>query len=991
MQLTSGTRVRRYEIESFLGRGGMGEVYRARDVELGRLVALKVLPRFTDDADADERVRRFVQEAKAAVALNHPNVAHLYDAGEDSGIRFIAMELIEGETLRERMHHRSFPVDEALDVAIQIASALADAHAHGIVHRDIKPDNVMLRPDGYVKVLDFGLAKLTADAATHDATARVETQTGAILGTVHYMSPEQLCGQPVDGRTDVFSLGVLLYELLGGRRPFESASPSAVIAAILTEEPKPLERVSAELNAIVMKAIAKKRDDRFANAADLVRALRDARGTGRMRSGDVPTQVLTTAARPRRRIPWIAIGAIAILAIAAVFAARYFEQRRRVERARAELPRLEKLADEGKYFEAWDLARSIRPVVDDARVGSALEKISSHISVTTEPAGASVLLQRIRENGQAGERESIGTTPLAKHVIPKGDYVVTVEKNGFAPFLRTIQLAPVRHLQGVLVPMPPAELEVKLTKSDAVPEGMVAIEGGPYRLTGWTRASSEQVALAPFFIDRYEVTNRDFARFVREGGYRRRELWKHPFVKDRKTLSFDEAMTELHDSTGMRGPRAWANGSYPPGLDDHPVASVTWYEAAAYAEWAGKRLPTVYEWDKAARDGFNSGIGRTFPWGQVTSRDISLRANYRGAGPMPVRSLPSGMSSWGVHHMAGNVAEWLLNRNEDGFASAGGGYDDAEYLFSALGTYPGFFASPQLGFRCAKGPAGQGAFDLATNHVAIPKLRTVDDAEFARIRKRFEYEKAGGAKVVERKTDNPDWIRETIHYPAANGATGLAYLYLPRGVSPPYQVIHFIPAGDVARGFRSLATAIEAGMVGLVREGRAVFAVAFEGYLDRPRRGALAESGTQQQIDELVSHTIDARRGLDYLETRPDIAVRKLGFFAPSAGADAGLIVTALDARYTAVAFSGIGISGVDSTMPEVSRVTFAPRIAAPKLLMHGRYDEAHPLATEAQPLFDLMPEPKRIVIADGGHVFSRDVMMRELRAFFDQYLGPVR
>src|SRR4030095_12397460 len=217
-----------YKISKRIGSGGMGEVYLASDMTAGRMAALKLLPmRFTGDA---ERLKRFQQEAHAVVALNHPNILTVYEIGEDHSTHYIASELIEGETLRQRLIRGRMQLSEAVDVAIQVASALAAAHQAGIVHRDIKPENIMLRPDGYVKVLDFGIAKLAeqelpATMPRDEALLLVETNLGSILGTVRYMSPEQACGAQVDNSTDTWSLGVVLYEMVTRQTPFTGDTP----------------------------------------------------------------------------------------------------------------------------------------------------------------------------------------------------------------------------------------------------------------------------------------------------------------------------------------------------------------------------------------------------------------------------------------------------------------------------------------------------------------------------------------------------------------------------------------------------------------------------------------------------------------------------------------------------------------------------------------------------------------------------------------------
>jgi serine/threonine protein kinase/tetratricopeptide (TPR) repeat protein len=277
MTIATGTHLGRYEIKSQLGAGGMGEVYLAQDTKLDRKVALKILP--ADVAAHQDRMKRFVQEAKSASALNHPNIITIYEIEQIDSVNFIATEFIDGETLRQRLKNGPLKLGEVLDVAAQIASALSAAHAAGIVHRDIKPENIMLRRDGIVKVLDFGLAKLTervsGDSVDTEAPTSLKTDPGTVLGTAAYMSPEQARGLEVDARTDIFSFGVLIYEMIAGRLPFEGSNTNEILASILSDkEPSPLARyareVPAELERIVSKALRKDREQRYQTARDLL-------------------------------------------------------------------------------------------------------------------------------------------------------------------------------------------------------------------------------------------------------------------------------------------------------------------------------------------------------------------------------------------------------------------------------------------------------------------------------------------------------------------------------------------------------------------------------------------------------------------------------------------------------------------------------------------------------------------------------------------------
>jgi serine/threonine protein kinase/Tfp pilus assembly protein PilF len=280
-----GESIGHYRVESLIGVGGMGEVYLARDERLGREVALKFLP---EQLTADKmQLSRFKSEARVASALNHPNILTVYEIGVEGNRHFIATEFIKGVTLRASLAHRRMNVHDALEIAVQVASALSAAHEAGVVHRDIKPENIMLRPDGYVKVLDFGIAKLTEQQPASDqhdpaTTMLLQTHHGLVMGTARYVSPEQTRGQSTDARSDIWNLGVVLYEMVGGIPPFQGETPSDCIASILRTEPPPLSSVapgvSTELQSIVQKALRKNRNERYQTIAEMLADLRSLKG-----------------------------------------------------------------------------------------------------------------------------------------------------------------------------------------------------------------------------------------------------------------------------------------------------------------------------------------------------------------------------------------------------------------------------------------------------------------------------------------------------------------------------------------------------------------------------------------------------------------------------------------------------------------------------------------------------------------------------------------
>ena len=327
MNIEPGTRLGRYELRSLIGEGGMGQVYRATDKILGRDVAIKVLP--SDITTAPERLQRFEQEARAASALNHPNILAIYDVGAPGGTPYVVSELLEGETLRDRLINGLLPLRKTIDYAQQIARGLAAAHSKGIVHRDIKPENLFLTKDGHVKILDFGLAKLTNPLGEFgletEASTMHRTHPGVVLGTTGYMSPEQVRGQPADHRSDIFAFGAVLYEMLCGKRAFSGDSPIETMSAILSREPPELSAVSAPnrgiapaFERVVRHCLEKRPEDRFQSTRDLVFDLESLAGASTI-SGPTTTTTETASVPGARKLRGASIIGLAIAVLAGAF------------------------------------------------------------------------------------------------------------------------------------------------------------------------------------------------------------------------------------------------------------------------------------------------------------------------------------------------------------------------------------------------------------------------------------------------------------------------------------------------------------------------------------------------------------------------------------------------------------------------------------------------------------------------------------------------
>lgn len=971
-----------YRILEKTGEGGMGVVYKARDRHLDRLVALKILP---PDRVADpDRKRRFVQEAKAASALNHPNIITIYDIDSSEGVDFIAMEYVEGRTLRQVIGSNGLELETAIKYATVLSGAIAAAHKAGIVHRDLKPANIMISEQGHLKVLDFGLAKLTepsapaAEAQTLAATAGEPsiTREGAIVGTVAYMSPEQIEGRKIDARSDVFSFGAVFYEILTGQQAFHGDSIISTMSSILRDTPSPARALRADIphdvERVLGRCLEKDRESRYASAVELHEDLLACLDRLAVRK-------ISTVSLLRR--PRFAVASLTLVAaIAGVLGWLWWRNSRANWAATTALAEIARLAENRQYPQGFQLAMQAGQYIpSDRRLADLLNQVSIAVSVQTNVPGADVWYKEYA--AADSEWSHLGRSPIKDVRVPMGLKRWRIAKEGY----QDIEAAISPELDG-------ASMKFVLDSAGGIPRDMVRVSGGGavfLFLTGLDHLAVP--ALDDFLIDRYEVSNKQFAEFVSAGGYRKSEYWKHPIEREGRVLSWSEAMALFRDSTGRPGPAGWELGDPAAGQGDLPVTGVSWYEAAAYAEYAGKHLPSIYHWNRAA-------------WTTAGFRDISpvIRlSNFSGQALAPAGKY-SGMNPYGTYDLAGNAKEWCWNAADAGGSRRyilGGAWNEPAYMFNDPDAQSPLSRQPNYGIRCVKflsavPPQVLEPADTARRDYSREKPAT---AEAFRIYRNFyAYDKTRLDPIIESTDASPEhWKVQKLSFKAAYGGERVtAYLYLPRGVEPPYQTVIYFPGSNTLRT-RSFASAVQAVPFDfIVRGGRAVLFPVYKSTFERGD-GLLSDRPnlTNGYRDHVVQWYKDFARSIDYLETRKDIDSRKLGYFGYSWGATMGPILLALDDRCGAAVWS-LGGLWQQKGPPEVEPINFLPRVKIPVLMLNGRYDFVFPVDASQAPMFQSLGssiKDKRHLFFESGHSVPRKELITETLRWFDQRLGTVK
>jgi len=946
----AGRTISQYKIGERLGAGGMGVVYKAFDTRLNRYVALKFLPRqLRNDPDLK---RRLTEEARAASALDHPNIVVIHEIGEAGDDLFISMGLHEGATLRAKID-APLPITEALQIARQVASGLARAHEHGISHHDIKPSNIIVAKDGIVRIIDFGLAR------SMEITA---TLGGPIRGTPLYMSPEQASGKPADFRADIWSLGVVLYEMLAGIPPFRGGTVQELIRAVVQDEPPPLSQVMpdlpAEVLAIVSRTLQKDPAKRYQSAVELC--------------NDISAALGALQAPPAGRTllrPVYALALVLLLSTVSVIAWFYQRSQRQLWAREKAIPEITQLKDQHKPLAAYLLLQQAEKILSgDSQLAQLKQTLIHEASVRSSPAAAAVAIKDYLSPGDSWL--PLGITPLEKARIPTGYLRWRVSKEG----LPSYEGAPVAHdMFG-----PFREFEFSLEGGAKAPEGMVAVPAAKYEDYIFSLGALGPYELPAYFIDRFEVTNQQYQKFVDAGGYQRIEYWKHKFIQDGRELSWRQAMDLLRDSTGRPGPSTWKAGHYPEGQADYPVGGVSWYEAAAYAEFAGNSLPVIAQWFRAAP----SSVARHIISMSNFSSSAAPAGKYQGVGP------------WGTYDMAGNIAEWCWNEAGGGARYLlGGAFGTATAEYYEPSTIPALHRGASAGFRCVRNVTAPPKEVLAERLPIIQdfsKSRPVNDEVFRIYRTLYTYDRSPlNAKAEPAKQESADWRKEKVVIDAAYGKERLpVYLFLPARVRPPFQVVVYFPTARSLNATSSDHYLADMHFVDFViQSGRAVAYPIYKGTYERSAIPPASDSVAAR--DTLIQDSKDLGRAIDYLETRSDIDSKRIAYMGTSMGAALGVILAGVEERLRAVIFLDGGFF-YEKQLPGASQADFAPRIKAPTLLISGKFDWIFYGKNALVRLIGAAAADKKSVAFDTAHDVSeqRADLVREVVAWLDRYLG---
>lgn len=674
--------------------------------------------------------------------------------------------------------------------------------------------------------------------------------------------------------------------------------------------------------------------------------------------------LLYTYTKPQILVPLILI----LLAIGiSIFFQRRHQSRVLWAKGTA-IPEISRHIEERNWLEAYHLAeRAEKYISEDSALIKLWQEFSWRITIHSEPRGAKVFYKPFTLNDE--QWEYLGETPLDSIRFPRGRYRLKLDPEGYH-ILYAGNYSDNMHFY--------------LDQEDQDPHGMVYVPGGIGYPEVLGFEGLTMVELDSFLIDKYEVTNKEFKEFVDAGAYMRKDYWKHEFVNSGNTLTWEEAMEEFVDATGRPGPSTWQVGDYPDGKENYPVTGISWYEAAAYAEFAEKSLPTLFHWDFAASK----------EW----SAEIVPYSNFDDEGPSPVGTY-TGMSPYGTFDMAGNVREWCWNESKDQRLILGGAWNDDTYMFNFVYAQSPFNRSETNGFRCMRYLGQPYNLEDLKKPVVLPvrdflNEQKVSDEVFAMFLKQYAYDKTDLNAIVESVMEEEDYVKEKISFDAVYGNERMsAYLYLPKVGSPPYQTVIYFPGGSAVVRTSSEEYGIRPMNSILLKSGRATLCPVYKStYERRDELPSCIPDRTHFYKEHVIMWVNDLSRSIDYLETRDEIDTGNLAFYGVSWGGSMGAIIPAVEKRIKVSTLIWAGL-WLQRCLPEVDPIHYLPRVNSPVLMLSGRYDFIFPHQYSQIPFYTLLGTPKkdkRIQLFEYAHTMPDVKYAKEMLAWLDQYLGPV-
>ena len=1015
-----------------IGSGSMGEVYLVEQKEpYEQIAALKIL---RSDLVASDMSIRFRREEAFLARMNHPSIPALYQAGETAhGRPYFVMEWIKGVPITQYCSDHELSIRERVELFLKVCRGVQHAHFKGIIHRDLKPENLLVTEIDHSaepKIIDFGIAKSTVASLGKFPD---QTQAHQVVGTLSYMSPEHLScqGENLNTKSDVYSLGVLLYEILTNEHPYFRELSTAdnlselvqVITDVKPERPsnrlfqqqKPdhqllssirtgktaCKDVRRDLDVIVLKMLEKHPDDRYGTVSQIADDLQCYLDYRPISTCQTPVRVSLKRWCQRNRLVTSLAGVTLVLltslTLIATWATRSYQRQQELHQRvshirqqllenqdtqnqgriarRVTLPTVLQLHHAGDRVQAFGEARKVKHLLqDDLAFQELWNNLSTNISCSNFPKGTRIFAKDF------GHPETpwikLGDVPFVNLEVPQGLVRIKFEHPDCVPRQMVLMLP-----EG-FDEIPPNLLE---REPSSIP-GMVLIS---HRKNTKIRSIDNLPVNDDFWIDQYEVTNQEYASFIQAGGYEEEAYWSHlDFIKAENRIPWQQAVGQFVDQTGHYGPASWRNGRYPDDLTECPVDGISWFEAAAYAAYRDKQLPTVDHWRRA------SYSENPQEWAACSNfTDNLVRVGTRDF-----------IGYFHTYDMFGNVREWCWNQNEQGKnALLGGGVGDADYQFQRPRMSSPWIRKRGNGFRCMKVVNHSEYADLKAKvfNFRRGKIATVKRQSLRELAKWYHYDERLplNPKLIE--SDALDGHNDVYRHEVVEIDTSYResrfkiHICLPRK-NRAERTIVYLPGGGRYGSFSEFRLG-DAGNIDvelahrLALEGYMVVFPIYKGTFDRWSGETLFDqfqNNPQLAQADWIHVSQDLFRTVDYLETRNDFTRDQLICMGLSNGSKRAVVTMALDPRFTSGVLLAAGYTNHHRDRPPIHEYQFSIHVRQPILMVTGLHDNLYDYNESQLPLFDdLASEHKKHVLLNANHLPDVDDILKHINSWFDEQL----